>query len=119
MIRSELKYFIGAQVVRWKCRVFVGKTGKCPMVQDFWVGKPIATVQVWVEPELEPARAVGNCVNNLHELALHISCDCTESNPMKCIHIIIANTIITDRGVPLTIQSSVGPATATGLRHTM
>jgi hypothetical protein len=35
-IRLELKYLIGAKVVRLKCRVFGGKTG------------PIATVQVLV-----------------------------------------------------------------------
>jgi hypothetical protein len=36
MIRSELKYLIGAKVVRLKCGVFGGKTG------------PIATVRVFV-----------------------------------------------------------------------
>jgi len=36
MIRSQLKYLIGAKVVRLKCRVFGGKTG------------PMATVRVFV-----------------------------------------------------------------------
>jgi len=35
-LQSELKYLIGAKVVRLKCRVFGGKTG------------PIATVRVFV-----------------------------------------------------------------------
>jgi len=63
MIRSELKYLIGAQVVRLKCRVFAGKTGPIPRVRVFCVVKPVATVRVLVEPDPELTREFGTVAN--------------------------------------------------------
>src|SRR5882757_782054 len=63
MIRSELKYLIGAKNVSLKCRVFGGKTGPFPMVRVFRVVRPVATVRVRVEPYPEPAREFGPVAN--------------------------------------------------------
>jgi hypothetical protein len=41
MIRSQLKYLIGAKVVRLKCRVFGGKTGPMATVRVFVWQKPL------------------------------------------------------------------------------
>jgi hypothetical protein len=56
MIRSELKYLIGGQVVILKCRVFVGKTGPFPVGRVFRRVRPVVTVRFWVKPEPELIR---------------------------------------------------------------
>jgi hypothetical protein len=63
MIRSELKYLIGAKIVNLKCRVFGGKTGPMAMVRVFGVVRPIATVQFRVEPYPESTREFGPIAN--------------------------------------------------------
>ena len=63
MIRSELKYLIGAKIVNLKCRVFGGKTGPMAMVQVFGVVRPVATVRFRVEPYPEPTREFGPVAN--------------------------------------------------------
>jgi hypothetical protein len=42
--------------VNFKCRVFGGKTGPCPMVWVFGVVRPVATVRFRVERYSEPTR---------------------------------------------------------------
>jgi len=59
MIRSELKYLIGAKIVDLKCQVFGGKTAPFPTVRVFRVVRPVATVQFQVEPNPEPTREFG------------------------------------------------------------
>jgi hypothetical protein len=59
MIRSELKYLIGGQVVMSKCWVFGGKPGPCPVGRGICVVRPVATIRFRVEPELEPTRDFG------------------------------------------------------------
>jgi len=63
MIRSELKYLIGAKIVDLKCRVFGGKTAPFPTVRVFRVVRPIAMVRFRVEPNPEPAREFGPVAN--------------------------------------------------------
>jgi hypothetical protein len=63
MIRSELKYLIGAKNVNLKCRVFGGKTGPFPMVRVFRVVRPVAMVRFRVEPYPELAREFGPVAN--------------------------------------------------------
>jgi hypothetical protein len=54
MIRSELKYIIGAKIVDLKYRVFGGKTTAFPTVQVFRVVRPVVKVRLRVEPNPEP-----------------------------------------------------------------
>jgi hypothetical protein len=68
MIRSELKYLIGAKIVDLKCRVFGGKTRPFPMVRVFHVVRPVATVRVPVEPHPEPTRKFGPVANTSSRL---------------------------------------------------
>jgi hypothetical protein len=63
MIRSELKYLIGAKIVDLKCRVFDGKTAPFPTVRVFRVVRPVATVRFRVEPNVEPTREYGTVAN--------------------------------------------------------
>jgi len=56
MIRSELKYLIGAKTVDLTCWVFGGKTAPFPTVRVFRVVRPVATVRFQVEPNPEPTR---------------------------------------------------------------
>jgi len=63
VVRSELKYLIGANIVNLKCPVFGGKTGPFPMVQVYCVVRPGATVRFWVELEPEPTRNFGPFAN--------------------------------------------------------
>jgi hypothetical protein len=63
MIRSELKYLIGANIVDLKCRVFGGKTAPFPTVRVFRVVRPVATVRCRVEPNPEPTREFGPVSN--------------------------------------------------------
>jgi hypothetical protein len=63
MIWSELKNLIGGKIVNLKCRVFGGKTGPFPMVQDIRVVRPVATVRFRVEPYPEPTRESGPIAN--------------------------------------------------------
>jgi len=63
MIRSELKYLIGAKILDLKCRVFGGKTAPFPMVRVFRVARPVAIFRFWVEPNLEPTREFGPVAN--------------------------------------------------------
>jgi len=63
MIRSELKYLIGAKIVNLKCRVFGGKTGPMATVRVFGVVRPVATVRFRVEPYPEPTREFGPVAN--------------------------------------------------------
>jgi hypothetical protein len=65
MIRSELKYLIGAKMVDLKCRVFGGKTAPFPTVRVFRVERPIATVRFLVEPKPEPTREFGTVPNTM------------------------------------------------------
>jgi hypothetical protein len=58
-IRSELKFLLGAQRAKWKCRVFGGKTGPFPTVQVIGVVRPVATVLFQVNPDPEPIREFG------------------------------------------------------------
>ena len=67
VIRSELKYLIGAKMVNFKCRVFGGKTAPFPMVRVFRVVRPMATVRVRVEPDPEPTRQFGPVANTIHD----------------------------------------------------
>jgi len=73
MIRSELKYLIGATIVNLKCRVFGGKTGTFPMGRVFHVVRPVATVRFRVEPFPQPAREFGPIANSSH-VQLTLSC---------------------------------------------
>jgi hypothetical protein len=50
MVRSELKYLIGTQIVNLKCRVFR-------------VVRAVATVRFRVEPDTEPTREFGPVAN--------------------------------------------------------
>jgi hypothetical protein len=59
MIRSELNYVIGGKVVMLKCRILGGKTGPFPVARVFRVVRPIATVQIQVEPDPQPTRDFG------------------------------------------------------------
>jgi hypothetical protein len=59
MIRSELKYLIGAKIVNLKSRFFGGKTGPMATVRDFGVVRPVATVRIRVEPYPEPTGEFG------------------------------------------------------------
>jgi len=68
MIRSELKYLIGAKIVDLKCRVVGGKTGPFPMVWVFRVVRPVATVQFQVEPYPELTREIGPVDNTRHDV---------------------------------------------------
>jgi len=63
MIRSELKYLIGARIVHMKCRVFVGKTAPFPTVRVLSVVRPVATVRFWVEPNPELTGEFGPIAN--------------------------------------------------------
>ena len=63
VIRSELKYIFGAKMVNLKCRVFGGKTALFPMVRVFRVVRPVAKVQVRVEPDPELTRQFGPFAN--------------------------------------------------------
>jgi hypothetical protein len=63
MIRSELKYLIGGKVVTLKCRVFDGKTGPIAVGEVFCVVRPVATVQIRVQPDLEPTLEFGPVAN--------------------------------------------------------
>jgi hypothetical protein len=63
MIRSELKYLIGAKIVHLKCRVFGDITAPFLTVQVFRVVRPVATVRFWVEPNPEPPREFGPVAN--------------------------------------------------------
>ena len=63
MTRSELEYLIAGKVVMLKCPVFGGKTGQLPMGRVCCVVRPIATVRIRVEPELETTREVGLVAN--------------------------------------------------------
>jgi hypothetical protein len=66
MIRSELKYLIGAKIVDLKCRVFGGKTAPFPTVRVFRVVRPVATVRFRVELNPEPTREFGPVANTTH-----------------------------------------------------
>jgi hypothetical protein len=66
MIRSELKYLIGAQIVDLKCRDFGGKTAPFPTVQVIRVVRPVAKVRFRVEPNPEPTREFGPVANTTH-----------------------------------------------------
>jgi len=59
VIRSELKYLIGAKMVNFKCLVFDCKTAPFPTVQVFRVVRPVATVRIWVDPDPDPTRQFG------------------------------------------------------------
>jgi hypothetical protein len=63
MIRSKLKYLIGAKIVNLKYRVFGGKTGPMAMVRVFGVVRPVGTVRFRVEPYPEPTREFGTVAN--------------------------------------------------------
>jgi hypothetical protein len=63
VIRSELKYLIGAKIVDLKCRVFGGKTAPFPTVRVFRVVRPVATVRFQVERNPEPTREFGPVAN--------------------------------------------------------
>ena len=63
VIRSELKYLIGAKMVNFKCRVFGGKAAPFPTVRVFRVVRPVATVRIRVEPDPEPTRQFGPVAN--------------------------------------------------------
>jgi hypothetical protein len=69
VIRSELKYLLGAKLENLKSRVFVGKTAPFPTVPVFRVVRPeLATV--WVRVELDPEPTwqfgpVGNTTNDV------------------------------------------------------
>jgi hypothetical protein len=63
VIRSELKYLIGAKMLNLKCWVFGGKTAPFPTVWVFRVVRPVATVRVRVEPDPEPTREFGPVAN--------------------------------------------------------
>jgi hypothetical protein len=65
MIRSELKYLIGAKIVDLKCWVFGGKTAPFPRVQVFHLVRPVATVRFHVEPNPEPTREFGPVANTI------------------------------------------------------
>jgi len=58
-IRSELRYWIGAQVVRLKCRLFGGKTGHIATVRVCGVARPIATFRFQVELDPQMNRDFG------------------------------------------------------------
>jgi hypothetical protein len=66
MIRSELKYLIGANIVNLKCRVFGGKTGPMATVRVFGVVTPVATVRIQEESYAEPTREFGPVANTSH-----------------------------------------------------
>jgi hypothetical protein len=68
MIRSELKYLIGAKIVDFKCRVFGGKTAQFPTVRVFRVVRPVATVRFRVEPNPETTREFGPVANTSSDL---------------------------------------------------
>jgi hypothetical protein len=63
MIRSELKYLIGAKIVDLQCRGFGGKSAPFPTVRVFRVVRPVATVRFRVEPNPEPTREFGPVAN--------------------------------------------------------
>jgi len=63
MIRSELKYLIGAKIVDLKCRVFRGKTAPFPTVRVLCVVKPIAMVRFRMEPNPELTLEFGPVAN--------------------------------------------------------
>jgi len=56
MIRSELKYLIGAKYVDLKYQVFGGKSAPFRTVWVFRVVRPVAMVRFQVEPNPEPTR---------------------------------------------------------------
>jgi hypothetical protein len=64
IIRSELHYLIGANIVNLNCLVFGGNTGPFPMVQVFHVVRPVATVRIQVELNLELTEEFGFLVNS-------------------------------------------------------
>jgi len=68
MIRSELKYLIGAKIVDLKCRVFGGKTAPFPTVRVFRVVRPVATFRFRVESNPEPTREFGPVANTTYTL---------------------------------------------------
>jgi len=63
MVRSELKYLIGAKIVILKCWVFGGKTSPFPTVRVFYVVRPIPMVQFRMEQDPEPTRQLGPVAN--------------------------------------------------------
>jgi hypothetical protein len=63
MIRSELKYLIGAKIVDLKCRVFGGKTAPFPTVRVFGVVRHLETVRFRVDLNQEPTREFGAVAN--------------------------------------------------------
>jgi hypothetical protein len=63
VIRSELKYLIGATIVNLKCRVFGCKTGPFPTVRVFREVRTVATVRFRVEPDPELTRQFGPVAN--------------------------------------------------------
>jgi hypothetical protein len=65
MIRSELKYLIGANIVDLKYRVFCCKTARFPMVRVLRVVRPVAIVRFQVEPNPEPTREFRPVANTI------------------------------------------------------
>jgi len=62
-IQSELKYSIGAKVVRLKCQVFGGKTGPIAPVRVFVWWNQLQWSGSRLEPDLQPNQTIGSTAN--------------------------------------------------------
>ena len=62
-IRSELKYLIGAKVVRLKCRVYDVKTGPIATVRVFVWQDPLQWFGSGFDPDPQPTCEFGTVAN--------------------------------------------------------
>jgi len=72
-IRSELRYLIGSNIVRLKCRVSGGKTGTIAMVRVFVYSNPFQWSGSGLELDREPNRefgTIGNTSHSFHKLRI-------------------------------------------------